>query len=106
MTNDNDEHQARYFATKLDRFSDKEIRFKSHKEFLTRYLGSNIIPNGLKLQLEPSIGNHGDEFVNKWHEKLEKFSRELKQGVVEPHRRRLKRVIAPSNKLKTKYSMR
>ena len=82
-TNNNDEHQARYFATKLDRFSDKEIRFKSHKEFLTRCLEANIIPNGLKLQLEPSIGNHDDAFVNKWYGKLEKFSRELMQDVIE-----------------------
>jgi hypothetical protein len=82
-TNNTDENQARYFATKLDRFHDKEVRFQSHKEFLTRCLEANIIPNGLKLQLEPSIGNHNDEFVNKWYEKLEKFSRELMQDVIE-----------------------
>ena len=57
-----DETQARYFATKLDRNSDKEARFKSHKDFLTRCLKENVIPFGLGLQLEPSIGNHDDEF--------------------------------------------
>ena len=82
-TNDNDEHQARYFATKLDRFSEKRSDTNHTKNFLTRCLGANIIPNGLKLPLEPSIGNHDDDFVNKWYEKLEKFSRELMQDVIE-----------------------
>ena len=81
--NTRDDDHARYVATKHDRFHDKEARFQSHKEFLQRCLNANVIPNGLKLQLEPSIGNHNDEFLNKWYGKLEAFSCELIADVIE-----------------------
>ena len=41
-----------------------------------------MIPNGLKIELEPSIGNHNEEFLTKWNDKLDKFSKELTQDVI------------------------
>ena len=82
IDNQNDS-RTQYTARKIDRLNDKEARFKSHKEFLTRCLAANVIPNGLKIELEASIGNHNEEFLTKWHEKLNKFSRELTQDVIE-----------------------
>ena len=35
---------------------------------------ANVLPNGLKLELEPSIGNHNEDFLAKWNDKLNKFS--------------------------------
>ena len=44
---------------------------------------ANVIPNRLKLELEPSIGNHNEDFLAKWNDKLKKFSRELTTDVIE-----------------------
>ena len=84
VTNDtHDDSNIRFTARKLDRLFDKEARFQSHKEFLTRCLTGNVIPNGLRIELEPSIGNHDEDFLTKWNDKLIKFSKELTTDVIE-----------------------
>ena len=70
-------------ARKLDRLYDKQARFESHQQFLERCLQATVIPKGLQIELEPSIGNHDEEFLAKWNDKLLKFSRELTQDVIE-----------------------
>ena len=72
-----------YLATKLDRLHDKKERYISHQEFLNRCLENDIVPIGLQLELEPTIGNHNDEFLNKWHTKLKEFSMKLMKDVIE-----------------------
>ena len=57
----------------------KKRDFNRTKNCLT----ANVIPNGLKLELEPSIGNHNEDFLPKWNDKLNKFSRELTTDVIE-----------------------
>ena len=44
-------------ALKLDRLNDKKCRFESHEAFLNKCIDNNIVPNGLKVYVEPSIGN-------------------------------------------------
>ena len=51
-------------ALKLNRLKDKAVRYKSHKDFLSRCIVEELVPKGLKLELEPTIGNHGQEFVD------------------------------------------
>ena len=60
---------------KLDRLLDKQARYESHISFLKR-------SHGLNLQLEPTIGNHDQEFFDKWYQKLNKFSFELMGDIV------------------------
>ena len=71
-----------FLATKLDRLHDKNERYKSHKDFLVKCLEGNIIPKGLRLDLEPSIGNHDEEFLNKWYGKLEESSKSFMNDVI------------------------
>ena len=71
-----------FLATKLDRLHDKNERYKSHKDFLVKCLEGNVIPKGLRLDLEPSIGNHDEEFLNKWYGKLEEFSKSFMNDVI------------------------
>ena len=67
------ENNAAYTIVKLDR--DKCIEQK-------------VIPNGLKIELEPSIGNHDEQFLSKWSERMqriftdinERYSRILRQN--------------------------
>ena len=61
-------------ALKLDRLKDKLTKYESHKDFLTRCIAEKLIPKGLKLELEPTIGNFDQEFVDKWYSKLKGFS--------------------------------
>ena len=44
----------------------KEIWFLS-QEFLEKCFGDKLTPNGLKINLEPTIGNQNEEFVNQWY---------------------------------------
>ena len=71
-----------FLVSKLDRLHDKHERFVSHKEFLQKCLENNVVPKGLKLELEPSIGNHDEEFLTKWYQKLEEFSNSLMSDVI------------------------
>ena len=73
LLNDNGINQKQ--AMKLDRLLDKQARYESHISFLKR-------SHGLNLQLEPTIGNHDQEFFDNWYQKLNKFSFELMGDIV------------------------
>ena len=72
-----------FYVQELDRLRDKKERYTSNQEFLSRCLENDIVPIGLQLELEPTIGNHNDEFLNKWHTKLKEFSMNLMKDVIE-----------------------
>ena len=63
--------------------SDKVGRFESHAQFLRKCLENKIVAKGLQVYVEPSIGNRDDEFLNKWHSRLEEFGRLLTTDVIE-----------------------
>ena len=64
-------------ALKLNRLKEKHVRYESHKEFLTQCTLERLVPKGLKLELEPTIGNHNQEFLDHWFSKLNEFSLSL-----------------------------
>ena len=43
---------------KLNLLKAKNARYQSHREFLLQYIESKLMPKVLKLELEPTIGNH------------------------------------------------
>ena len=59
----NNEEEIKKLAFCLDRIKNKKIRFLSHKEFLEKLLHDKLMPNGLKINLEATIGNQNEEFV-------------------------------------------
>ena len=59
----NNEEEIKKLAFCLDRIKNKKIRFLSHKEFLEKLLHDKLMPNGLKINLEATIGNRNEEFV-------------------------------------------
>ena len=61
-------------ALKQNRLKDKAVRCKSHKDFLSQCIAEELVPKGLQLVLEPTIGNYDQEFVDTWHSKLKAFS--------------------------------
>ena len=70
-------------AKKLDRLRDKQGRYVSHINFIKKCLEQDVIPNGLSVWVEPSIGNRDEVFLNKWHERMKEFSKVLANDVLE-----------------------
>ena len=62
-----DDRERNNLVFKLDNLNDKKCRYVSHETFLKKCLDNNLVPNGLKVYVEPSIGNRNDEFLTKWH---------------------------------------
>ena len=50
---------------KLNRLKDKAVRYKSHKHFLSRCIAEELVPKGLKVELESTIGNYDQKI--RWH---------------------------------------
>ena len=69
-------------AIKLNRKTEKIARFESHRDFLTTCIKDKIIPPSFKIELDPSIGNHDDQFLASWYDKIEKLSLELMADTV------------------------
>ena len=50
-------------ALKVNSFTGKKARYESHKTFLSKCHRDKIIPHGLSVYVEPSIGNQGEAFL-------------------------------------------
>ena len=61
-------------ALKLNSLNDKNARYKSHRSFLTKCHKEEVIPQGLSIHIEPSVGNQDSEFLETWHERLQALS--------------------------------
>ena len=46
-----------YLALKLNRLKEKSAGYEFYKDFLSRCIKERLIPKGLKLELEPTIGH-------------------------------------------------
>ena len=73
----NNEEEIKKVASRLDRINNKKIRFLSHKEFLEKCCRDKLTPNGLKINLEPSIGNKNEEFVNQGYKIQDDCAKQL-----------------------------
>ena len=67
---------------KLNRLKDENARYQSHIEFLSQRIESELIPKDLKLELEPTIGNHNKNFLDMWYSNLQEFYVILMKGIV------------------------
>ena len=62
---------------------DKQARFVSYKEFLTRCVAEELVPKRIEAALEPTIGNHNQGFLNNWSSKQKQFSLSLMKDIVQ-----------------------
>ena len=69
-------------AIKLNRNTDKVTRFESHKEYLMACVKDKLIPTNFKIELEPSISNHDNTFLDTWYEKIQNLSLDLMKDTV------------------------
>ena len=49
---------SNHLVIKLNRLKDKQVRFESHKVFLSRCITDGLVPKRLELMLQPTTGNH------------------------------------------------
>ena len=61
---------------------DKNVQYQFHRGFLLQCTESKLIPNGLKLELEPTIDNLDQGFLDMWYSNLQEFSHTLMKGIV------------------------
>ena len=73
----NNEEEIKKLAFRLDGIKNKKIRFLSHREFLEKCFRDKLTLNGLNINLEPSIGNQNEEFVNQWYKIQDDFAKQL-----------------------------
>ena len=76
-----DKHTPRII--RLERMRDKADRYHSHIDFLRECHKTKVIPKGLRIDIEPSIGNYDEDFCNKWFSRLEEFSLTLISDIIE-----------------------
>ena len=76
------ERQKELQAMKVNHLKDENARYQSHREFLSQRIESKLIPKGLKLELEPTIGNHYQEFLDTLYSNLQKLSLTLMKEIV------------------------
>ena len=69
-------------ALKLNSLNDKKARYESYKTFLPKCYRDKIIPHGLSIYVEPSIGNQDEAFLETWHENFQSFSLTLMSQVI------------------------
>ena len=60
-------------AVKLNRLKDKNTRYESYKEILLQCILAGLIPKGLKHELELTIENQNQEFLDNCYTKLKYF---------------------------------
>ena len=82
QNNDNDANN-KMKAVRLERLRDKSDRYSSHIEFLKECRQNQVIPKGLRIDVEPSIGNNDDDFCAKWFARLNEFSLTLISDIIE-----------------------
>ena len=74
--------QFHVLGLKLNRLKEKSARYESHKYFLSRCIRDCSIPKGLKLELEPTLRNFDQEFINSWFSKLKDFSFDTTKDII------------------------
>ena len=67
---------------RLERLRDKSDRYSSHIQFLKECRETNVIPKGLKIDIEPSIGNNDEKFCKLWFSRMEQFSKILITDII------------------------
>ena len=77
-----EEHNERN-AVKLNNLQDKVTRYESHRYFLETCIKDGLTPTSLKNFIEPSIGNHDEEFLTKWYQIQKDCANKLMQLTVE-----------------------
>ena len=62
-----------HLALKLNHLKEKAARYEPQKDFISRCIKNYLTRTGLELELEPTIGNFGQEFIENCFSKLKYY---------------------------------
>ena len=66
----------------MNRLEDEQVRFQSHKEFLSHCITDGLLPKGLERMLELTIENHDQNFSDNCYSKLKQFLLSLMKEII------------------------
>ena len=66
----------------FDKLREKDSRYVSHKLLLLRCISGKVVPNGFRLELELTTGNHSETFLNNWYDKLQQYLLGFIKGII------------------------
>ena len=96
-------------VVRLERLRDKSDRYSSHIEFLKECHQTQVIPKGLRIDVEPSIGNNNKEFCAKWFTRLQEFSLTLISDIIfyceETENKTAERITKETEQLKARMDL-
>ena len=75
-------HNANGLALKLNCLKEKSARYFLHKDFISQFIKSKLVPKGLELTLEPTIGNYDQDFIYNWYSNLKYLSLLLMKQII------------------------
>ena len=61
---------------------EKSAQYNSLKDRVSRCIQEKLVPKGLELTLEPTVGNYDQEFIDNWYSNLKDFSLTLMKQIV------------------------
>lgn len=82
-----------FLVTKLERLYKTIGRLESHGQFLKRCLIKNHIPRRLQILLEPCLAIKDKKFLQKWHSRLESFSKTIMADMIEYCDKSIEKII-------------
>ena len=75
-------HNANGLALKLNCLKEKSARYFLHKDFISQFIKSKLVPKGLELTIEPTIGNYDQDFIYNWYSNLKYLSLLLMEQII------------------------
>ena len=67
---------------KINCLKDKNAQYQFHMELLSQRIEPKLIPKGFRLELEPTIANHDEEFLDTWYSNIPELSLTLMKRIV------------------------
>ena len=75
-------HNTDKSALKPKCLKEKYASYISHKNFISQCIKNKLVPKGLDLTYEPTIGNYDQDFIDNWYSDFKDFSLVLAGQVV------------------------
>ena len=75
-------HNTDELILKLNRLKEKSVRYVPNRYLISQCIDSKLVPKGLVLILEPTIGNYDQAFIDNWYSHLKGFSFVLMEQIV------------------------
>ena len=84
----------------------KNMRYRLHSEMLKIYKNEKIIPQGLIINVRPTVDKNESEFLAEWEDKLRNFSPQMMDSLINFYEKRVSENVQAIEDAYTKASLR